>query len=187
MLTKKEVRSEVKELKKSLSESQIKEKSTWICEKIFEMVKDREPSIISLFLSMPDEVRTGHLVDLLWAQGKHEVVVPRVEDKTTMCFYTHLPNKELKRSNYGILEPIDAPSAERIPQIMIVPGVAFDLEGGRVGYGRGYYDRFFAKHKDVITDRIAICYDLQILDKVPMDEYDQRMHSIVTEERVIHI
>lgn len=187
MLAKKEVRSKIKELKRSLTESQMNEKSTFICEKVFEMLKDREPSIISLFLSMPDEVRTDHLIHLLWTQGKHEVVVPRVEDKTTMCFYRHLPNKELKSSNYGILEPTDPPSAERIPQIMIVPGVAFDLNGGRVGYGRGYYDRFFAKHEEVITDRIAICYDLQILDEVPMDEFDQRMHSIVTEDRVIHI
>lgn len=185
VLSKKEVRLKIRELKSTLSEDQMDEWSWRIGERVFELLKDREPAIVSLFLSMPDEVRTGHLIDLLWKQGKHKVVVPRVEDKTTMCFYSHLPHKELHRSNYGILEPTDDPSLEQVPEIMIVPGVAFDLKGGRVGYGRGYYDRYFSKHQETITDKIAICYDLQILDEVPMDEYDQRMHRLITEKRSI--
>lgn len=184
-LAKKEVRARIKAVKSTLTELDMEEKSHVICEKLFQILKDREPSVVSLFLSMPDEVRTGHLIDLLWEQGKHEVIIPRVEDKTTMCFYTHLPSKPLSISKFGILEPMDDVCEERIPQIMIVPGVAFDLNGGRIGYGRGYYDRYFSKHQAVITDRIAIGYHLQVIDEVPMDRYDQRMTRLVTEQQDI--
>lgn len=184
-LAKKEVRARIKMMKASLTSTEMEEKSQVICERVFQILKDKEPSIISLFLSMPDEVKTGHLIDLLWSQGKHEVVIPRVEDKTTMRFYTHLPSKPLAQSKFGILEPLDEISDERIPVIMIVPGVAFDLNGGRIGYGRGYYDRYFMKYSEVVTERIAIGYDLQVIDEVPMDQFDQRMTGLVTEERSI--
>lgn len=185
MLTKKEVRSKVRTLKSEHSREWVEEESVLICERAFQLLEGRAPSVIALFLSMPDEVQTGHLIELLWAQGKHEVIIPRVEDKTTMCFYTHLHDKPLQVSNFGILEPIDDPSEERIPEIMIVPGMAFDLRGGRVGYGRGYYDRFFRKHEEKITDRIALCHEFQIFNEVPMDEHDRRMTQLITEDRII--
>ena len=66
---------------------------------------------------------------------------------------------------------------------MLVPGLAFDLYGGRVGHGKGYYDYYFDKYRDQIAYKIALAYDSQIFDRVPMDTYDKYMDGIATDER----
>lgn len=181
MMSKAEIRQQVRALKKELSEEKRLQLSRVICEKAFaELSKLDRPTIISLYLSMPDEVQTHHLIDLLHRQDKHTLVIPRVEDEQTIRFYELENPDNYESSDFGILEP-KGELIEVIPEVMIVPGVAFDRHGGRIGRGRGYYDRYFARHSERIRLKIAIAYELQVFDQVPMDEYDHPMDLLITE------
>ena len=68
--------------------------------------------------------------------------------------------------------------------MIVVPGLAFDRKGGRVGHGKGYYDRYFDRHRDAIRMRIAFGYEVQVFDEVPMDDFDLPMHALVTDRSV---
>lgn len=182
-MEKKEVRRIIRERKKQISQDERIVASKRISEKVFEEVKGIPTTNLALFLSMPDEVDTSHLIQLLVEQGKHNVLVPRVEDETTINFYRLGNTEAYGLSSFGIKEPTDDISMALVPQVMIVPGVAFDLYGGRVGRGRGYYDRYFQRYSEIIKRKIAIGYQLQIMtDELPMDPYDQRMDMLFTEE-----
>lgn len=91
---------------------------------------------------------------------------------------------ELKVGEFGIYEPADptAVHAHEDIQLAIIPGVAFDLNGNRVGYGGGYFDRFLKK---INCTTIALAYEFQIVDQVPTEPYDVPVDYIVTERRII--
>lgn len=187
-MDKKEIRSQIKSLKKRLSVQERERASEEICQRAFDEIKDKHATNVALFLSLPDEVDTTKLITLLSQQGKHTLLIPRVEDETTIRFYRLNLNNDLEVSHYGILEPTDDVSAELVPTIMIVPGVAFDRFGGRIGRGKGYYDRYFAKHKTTIQEKIAIGYQLQVFsDSIPMDLHDEPMDVLITEKETLRI
>ena len=186
-MNKAEARRIIKERKSLMSSKEVQEKSKAIGDKAFQILQELEPTTVAVYLAMPDEVQTDHLIHRLLQEQRHQLVIPRVDDATTMRFYAYYEGKEMKLSNYKIWEPMDEISEEVIPSVVMVPGVAFDRQGGRVGRGKGFYDRYFGKHQEKITHRIAICYELQLLDEVPMDELDLPMHQIVTENEIIDI
>lgn len=183
-MNKKEIRQSIRTLKKQLCPEKRQELSEKICHYVYKEVRDLEATTIALYLSLPDEVDTTKLIELLIKQGKHTLVVPRVEDETTIRFYPlEQISNNLQVSQYGILEPTAEIEKEVTPSIMIVPGIAFDLNGGRIGRGKGYYDRYFEKHSDHIKQRMAIAYQFQVISSgVPMDTHDQRMDVLITEE-----
>lgn len=187
MITKQEARQIIKERKAQMTSEEIETKSRAIAERAFALLQAMEPTTISLYLAMPDEVQTSHLLQLLLGEGRHQLLIPRVDAPTIMRFYEYHEGKELQLSKYKIWEPMDPIEAEVVPTVMLVPGVVFDRHGGRVGHGKGFYDRYFTKHKETITHRIALAYELQLLPEVPMDEYDQPMHQIITENEQILI
>jgi 5-formyltetrahydrofolate cyclo-ligase len=154
--------------------------------------------IVLAFLSMPGEICTETLVEAAMSDGKI-VAVPRMETSPADGDYiVFIPLPRDYRSwpldRYGIPEPpADAPvleprelGAARV--IVATPGLAFDRRGGRLGRGKGYYDRFLARAR-VDAARYGgslvacgICYAAQVLDEAPMGEGDQRVDLVVTEE-----
>lgn len=184
-MEKKEIRAIVRNRKKELTAEQRAAISSEVATKVAQHLQEIPPTKVALFLSMPDEVDTSYLISKLREQGKHTILVPRVEDEETIRFYKLKEVEDYEISNFGILEPKDDVSMAEVPSVMIVPGVAFDMQGGRVGRGRGYYDRYFELHKDVIKSKIAIAYQLQVMDEpVPMEPYDERMDALITEKGV---
>ena len=144
-------------------------------------------SHISVFISLPSELQTDMLIQRVFADQRC-ISIPRVTGPHEMSMVP-LKNYEdlssLECSPLGILEPrVDRQSMEDIPiDLIIVPGLAFSPTGGRLGRGRGYYDKFFAK----LTDSqkapfilMGICLDEQVLSDIPMEEHDYRMHYVVT-------
>jgi len=107
-----------------------------------------------------------------------------------MEFYQIEGLEELLPGTLGILEPepkkLGQMQNER-KQIMIVPGLAFDLIGNRIGFGAGYYDRYFIEHPNPNLKKVAIAYDFQIEEELPADQFDIPMQRIVTEKRQIRI
>lgn len=183
-MEKKEIRTIIRQRKKQLSPEERTTISMKIAERAFELLKEEEATNVALFLSMPDEVETSYLIQMLGKQGRHTLLVPRVEDEQTIRFYKLQNTQDYQLSGYGILEPKDDVSKALVPEVMIVPGVAFDACGGRVGRGKGYYDRYFELHHDVIRKKIAIGYQLQVMEEpLPMEPFDERMDVLVTEEK----
>lgn len=138
--------------------------------------------IIFIFVSFGSEVDTHRLIEYALMKGK-TVCVPKVSlTKKTMDAVEINFLDDLKKSSYGILEPIyhdNLIEAEKI-DLVIVPGLAFDVNGGRLGYGGGYYDKFFTK-VNISVKKIGLAYSFQIIDKIPVCEHDVLLDGLISD------
>lgn len=133
--------------------------------------------------SLPGEVKTDALITWALKNGR-TVAVPVVDRKTRELRHVRLETVEtLERTSWGGLEPSEGtPVDPRLYHLVIVPGVAFDRAGHRLGMGGGYYDRFLA---EVRLPTIGLAHRFQIVHSVPVDERDVRVSIIVTPDEVI--
>ena len=151
-----------------------------------------ESKKIFMYVSYDSEINTKEIINKALMDNK-KVYVPRTEFKTRLMDAVEITSLEnLIESKYGILEPsTEEPYINPNElDLIVVPGVAFDRNGGRVGYGAGFYDRYFKKiSKDRIKKikKLALAYSFQVLDNVPMDEQDVPVSCIITEKEFIHI
>ncbi len=130
-----------------------------------------------VYLSFGSEAGTGELIRALLSRGK-QVCAPRIEGGAMLS----VPYKEpLEQGAYGILQP--PTGEERTCAVALTPLLAFDGEGYRLGYGGGYYDRWFAAHPDVL--RVGLAYAGQRVERLPREETDVRLHAVVTELGVL--
>ena len=131
-----------------------------------------------LYSALPDEVPTQELLDELVAEGK-TVLLPRVVSDTEMELRRYTGVKDLQVGAFGILEPTGERFADyETVDVAVVPGMAFDQEGHRLGRGKGYYDRFLPKIPQAY--KIGICYPTHLLDLVPTDEHDLLMEEVIS-------
>ncbi len=144
-----------------------------------------EAEVIYCYLDFNGEVGTRRLIERAWQLGK-AVLVPRVSGDT-MQFCEINSFDSLEKGAFGIPEPQgvsaweEKPGADDAKGLVIVPGVAFDRKGNRVGYGKGYYDRYLAAHPGLHT--IAIAFELQIVEDVEAEAQDIRLEMLVTEKK----
>jgi 5-formyltetrahydrofolate cyclo-ligase len=163
------------------------ELSRQICSAVTALPEYAAAASVMLYVDFGDEVRTRQLLDAAWAAGKR-VAVPYCERDNLHPYYVQSLD-DLSPGVWGILEPGEAlrSSIERQANaaqfdLILTPGVAFDRCGGRLGYGKGYYDRLLAGVPHVA--RIAIAFECQIFAHVPMTAADQFVDKIVTEAAV---
>ena len=130
-----------------------------------------------IYNSFGDEADTHKITAQLLAMGK-SVYLPRVEGKNIVA----VPYGALKKGAYGIEEPTGEPYFGRI-DVAVVPLLAINSRGYRLGYGGGYYDRFLANQGKTAL-KIGICYDFQIVDKIPAEGHDVPADAIVTDARI---
>jgi 5-formyltetrahydrofolate cyclo-ligase len=188
MRTKAEIRQEMRAKRKEISQSERQEAGQEICKKLIEsethlLLKAWK---VALYLSTTHEIPTRYIARSIWKAGR-EVVVPYWSVTQESYQLTLMkPMAKLITGKMGIREP-----QERIPvspvevDTFIMPGLAFDLQGGRLGYGAGIYDTILSQARKSVP-KIAICYDWQILEKsLPLEPHDVRMDWIVTDKRVI--
>lgn len=131
---------------------------------------------------------------LKWWEAGYSVVVPKVDNALKMMDIHMISSfEELEPSVWGIPEPrTTAPKLASIDMIdvMIIPGLAYDRQGGRLGYGSGFYDRFLDRY-DVLglphPYKLGVCFDMQLQDELPMEQHDLRVDRIITEEGVYDI
>lgn len=134
--------------------------------------------------SLPGEVGTDGLIAQLLSE-RRRVLCPRVRAHGQLEHREVSALSQLVDAAFGLREPdheLAPPADPRAADVIVVPGVAFDLEGGRLGMGGGYYDRFLA---EVPAPRVGLAFEMQLVDKLPMSAHDQRVDLIVTELRVI--
>lgn len=167
---KKSLRKSIAAQKKQLSAERIEKASEKLAKQLSESEQWRSAQSIYIYLSYNNEVRTDGLVKLALSQGK-KLAAPLCESAGEMSFRLINSLDEVSEGYMGIREPSkDAPIAQDEHALVVMPGLAFDREGGRMGYGGGYYDRFLEKEPQHPT--AALCFDFQLVDKVPSDEHD---------------
>ena len=138
---------------------------------------------VALYCAKGDEAPAESLLELTSDHGF--IAYPRVVDRERMVFHRVSDPSELELGLFGVREPTPAspvvlPGALRL---IAIPGLAFDRRGGRLGWGRGYYDSALLEHPDAL--RVGIAYSTQLIDAVPTDEWDVAVDLIITEEGII--
>lgn len=141
---------------------------------------------VFIYVSFRSEVDTIRIINDLLSNGK-TVCVPKVNrDKKEMEAYRINSIEDLQKGYFGILEP--RASCKKVENtdidLVLMPGLAFDRTGGRVGYGGGFYDRFL-KTVNPGTLKIALAYHFQVLDEVPMEPCDIKIDGILTDDGLI--
>ena len=182
-MTKKDARSYIKELKKAMSEQEIKSRSQKVMDNLLGLEAWHNADRILTYVSYNQEVDTLGLIDEALKLGK-EVYVPKVYGKN-MKFHRIDNLGLLKSGKYGILEPDNEFRSEwdNLSGLMIMPGLAFGRDFSRVGYGGGFYDRYLSDNHELTT--IAVCFDFQLLDSIEVEEFDYRPDMIVCESEII--
>ena len=183
METKKQIRTEILKRRSALSKDEVADKSRAICRKIVSCEQFVQAESILLYLDFNHEVETGLIWEKAQKMGKH-VAAPRLIG-SQMVFARIQSEKDLIPGNWGIPEPKkNCPVIREHDSrtVVIMPGVAFDCSRNRIGYGGGYYDRYFAGYDSVY--KIAAAYDLQIVEQVPAEPFDLKPDCIVTESHI---
>lgn len=183
METKKDIRKKIFAARKACTDSQVEEWSRDITRRVIALPAFKRAERILAYADYNHEVITRYLIEEAWNAGK-EVAVPKVVGKD-MIFYHLKDFAQLKPGYYGIPEPEEGESVQWDEALMIMPGVAFDRENHRVGYGGGFYDRFLEKHPSL--ERVAVAFDFQILPQVPTEPTDIFPQIIVTEKETFYL
>lgn len=168
-MDKRELRGTVRALKRQMLEKSILEKS----EKLFRLFTAtdayRNSKALYGYMSYNQEVRTLPILEQALRDGKR-VAIPKCYG-SEMRFIWMDDLTQVEKSSFGIPEPIaDGPIADDPTALVLMPGMAFDRQGHRIGYGGGYYDKFLAAEPDHPT--VALCFDFQVVEQLPVEEFD---------------
>ena len=177
-MDKRELRRIIGEKKRALSAREIEARSAALAEKLFQTDAYRGARSLYGYLAFNQEVRTRPILQRAWADGKRVAVPKVIGDEMRFIWLGSFD--DLSEGRFGILEPTnDGPVADDDTALVLMPGLAFDRQGRRVGYGGGYYDRWLASHPGHRT--IALCYDFQLLENLETEAHDIRVDAVLTE------
>ena len=185
-LGKDSVRKDMLNRRNSLSESEMDLKNSVISENVLSLPEVRAVLKIGVYMSIQGEVSARELISGLILAEK-EVFVPFMQGGE-IKFTKFISFTEVVRGDYNVPEParkagIDGSSIG----LFILPGVAFDKKGYRLGRGRGFYDRFFRENNLLGKKRVGVCFDFQLVESIPHERHDVRVDIIVTELQVVRV
>lgn len=168
-MDKKQLRSQIREKKQAMTQQQIEAASARLGELFAATDMYQAAKTIYGYLPYNQEVRTVPMLERALQDGKR-IAVPKVYgDEMKFIYITDFA--QIEKGYAGIPEPVaDEPVADDPTALVLMPGLAFDKEGRRIGYGGGFYDKFLAAEPDHPT--IALCYDFQMLPKLETEEFD---------------
>jgi len=178
------LRKEIKEKRKKQTKEENREKSKEIKKKLFCLKEFKDAETILFYISYKSEVFTHQMIKEAFKDKR--VVVPISNKKNYSLTLSELKSwDDLEIGSYNIPEPkkvhINEISIENIG-LIIVPGVAFDKRGNRLGHGKGYYDRLLNKTN---AKKIGLAFEFQLKDEIPIDKHDENVDIIITEKRII--
>lgn len=195
-MTKSEIRSKMMEVRNELSDSQKSIYDNKLASMLYSAVSYKNCGSLFCFVSFKSETDTHEIIKHSLACGK-KVYVPRVE-RHGMEFYQIHSLYGLIPSKFGVPEPMpdkktqfnaddisvkEKESDEKY--LMLLPGLAFDYKGNRIGYGAGYYDKYLHTHRNINFYKVALAYDFQIIDEIQAQEHDIKVDMIITPTRII--
>jgi 5-formyltetrahydrofolate cyclo-ligase len=185
-MSKNEVRTAMKDFLGTLSDSDRHTRSLAACSQLITTKEFRSAQVVMIFLSMVKEIETSTLAIKAWAEGKN-VVVPRVDWGSKKMEPIEIQSLDVgfQTTGPGLREPI---SGKAVPlgmiEMVVIPGLAFDRRGYRVGRGRGFYDRFLSQ-QDFAGVRCGLCFHEQLMPPLPNEEHDVPMDLVVTDTEVV--
>lgn len=139
---------------------------------------------ILVYSDFKNEVQTGDIINYLFENCKNVFLpVCNIENYTFTVHQIFNADYDSQLNLYGIKEPKYSAVPNDKIDCAIIPGIAFDKKGNRIGFGKGYYDKFLCENKTVC--KIALCYEFQLVESIPAHSYDIPMDFIITENRVI--
>ena len=187
--TKAEIRNDIFKRLAALAESEVKAKIRQIENRLFEFANFLEANIVLLYINTAGEINSQQIIKRCFDYNKI-VILPAFETDTYKIKLMKVDNldTDLKPGQRGILEP-DENRCNVVPveciDIAIIPGVAFDEKGGRIGSGEGYYDRLIPK-LPITTRKVALAFENQIIRQIQMESHDKHVDIIITEKRIIY-
>jgi 5-formyltetrahydrofolate cyclo-ligase len=182
------IRKKMIERRISLSPSTVLEKSQSIVERLFQLPQYNNAKILLFYLPYKNEIDTISAIKKSWLNSKN-ILVPVCQPERKLLLSKLLNLDELAVSKFGLYEPRIEHQRPMPPQevdLAILPGVAFDFHGYRLGYGGGYFDRFLDSLRPDCP-KIALAYDFQILNQLPVEEHDTKVDIILTESKSYYV
>ena len=184
---KRKLRAQAREMRHSLSPEYKNSLDRKIKNKLLNLFAVREVQTVLCYVSTDIEVDTREFINSLLQMGKR-VAVPRCEgEKGEMNFYYIESLDELSPGSFGVDEPDPTKSlmfADAVESVCIVPAFMFDKNGYRLGYGKGYYDRYLSKYKG---STIGVCYSENMQDELFHGKYDRSVDLVVTDKEIITV
>ncbi len=184
-----EIRNEISMAIDSLPDAVRRDNTRTIENRLFEFANFLESKIVMLYINGMNEVETKDIIKRAFEFGKI-VVLPAFEPTKFVMkpMKVDNPGKDLVTGPRGFLEP-NAAKCKVVPfdciDIAIIPGIAMDEKGGRIGSGEGYYDRIIPKFP-MTTRKVGLVFEDQLVPQVPMESHDKHVDIIITEKRVIY-
>ncbi len=172
------IRQQMLQHRRALSAVEADKASVAICQRAWQCIAAEKAETLHTYLPINREVNTLPLVKKCLEEGV-TVVVPKTLPGRQLQHLVITGLTSLKKGVYGTLYPQGAPVFTGTPRIILVPGVAFDRQRNRLGYGGGYYDSFLQQHPGAIT--LGLGYHFQLIDKLPVEPHDVPLAGIATE------
>lgn len=168
-MNKQELRKSIREQKRAMSAEEIEMRSRNLLELFTQTTAYRNAKTLYGYLPYNQEVRTVPILEQALRDGK-KIAVPKVYGDTMKFLYLD-DLSQVAKGYSGIPEPIaDEPVADDKTALVLMPGLAFDTQGHRIGYGGGFYDKFLSQEPNHPT--VALCYAFQVLEKLETEEFD---------------
>lgn len=179
--TKDSLRADMRRRRSAVAPDERTRASAEACTRLLDLPEVRTAARVGLYAALPGELDVAPALRALLRRGV-AVLLPRVVDRDLelVPFDEAIPMKPGFR---GVLEPTGTASGDRL-DVIVVPGLAFDREGRRLGQGGGHYDRLLAR-LGARGVRVGVGFDFQIVDEVPGEAHDERVHALVTERRML--
>ena len=175
-MDKKQLRQQIHQLKREMTEEQIQTASEKLGELLAQNPLYKQAKTIYGYLPYNQEVRTTPMLQRALDEGKR-VAVPKCYGDEMRFIYLEDLNR-VEKGYCGIPEPVaDGPVADDPTALVLMPGMAFNTQGQRIGYGGGFYDKFLAQERNHPT--LALCYSFQMVDEIPTEEHDKPVDCVL--------
>lgn len=184
-MNKQYLRQSISEIRRNMDKEEKQNKDIQLRESIFNTEEYKNSKVVFVYVSMEDEINTIEIIKRLF-EDKKVVAVPKIFKNPKRMEALRIDSFDdlNQKGAFGILEPsFEAQNISDLVDLTIVPGLAFEPSGKRVGYGGGYYDKFFNSYPK--SKKVALCYDYQIVEDTYPQDYDQAVDKIISENRII--
>lgn len=185
-MDKKQLRLDLQGTLLAIEEPQRTKKSVSACDRLIEIPQFKSASVVMMFLSLPHEVDTAEAILHAWQQGK-TVAVPKVswQQRRMIPVEIHTLETDFSMETAGLRNPLmGVPLPYENIDLVVIPGLAFDKKGNRLGRGGSYYDGFLA-HPQLKAVKCGLAFDEQIIDSIPVEDHDVPVDTLVTDRQYI--
>ena len=180
-MTRDDMRREARKARRAISAIRRADMSLRVAEAVVALPEFLAAQSVMCYASLPEEVRTDPLISVILDSGR-ELYLPAIQRDMGLLALRCLPTTRLEPDTMGIRTPVDGEACDpsRL-DLVIAPGLAFDRQGNRLGFGKGYYDRFLAECRCPI---VALAFEIQLFDRVEARPNDIPVDILVTEKQV---